>query len=90
MQWEQERAAIYTQWQEWDKLLLRLETVPENLPPYFMNWVIESQALAYLKLGQPARSLERLRQLLWNNSATDTQRYLPSWRRMLIEVYFVC
>ncbi|MBL4763070.1 MAG: tetratricopeptide repeat protein [Gammaproteobacteria bacterium] len=87
VQWEQQRAAIYTQWKEWDKLLLRLENLPENLPPFFVNWVIESQALAYLKLDQPNLALQRLRQLLWQEDTSGIYRNFPRWRRQLIEVY---
>jgi tetratricopeptide (TPR) repeat protein len=83
--WEQERLAILTEWRQWDQLLIRIESLPEDIPDQFRQQAATYEARAYLELGQNASARKVLREQLWQASG-DSSEY-ESWRRMVIESY---
>ena len=48
--WEQERLSILAEWQQWDQLLIRVETLPVDIPEQFR------QQAATFKANAPARA----------------------------------
>lgn len=84
--WEQERFAILAQWKQWDQLLIRIESLPVDIPNQFKQQAATYQARAYLALGQTVTARQILRQQLWQTNAGETSEYLI-WRRQIIESY---
>ena len=60
--WEQERMSILAQWQQWDQLLIRIESMPIDIPDQFRQQVATFKARAFLELGQRASARQVLRQ----------------------------
>ncbi len=84
--WEQERLAILAQWRQWNELLVRIETLPVDIPAQFGQQAATYKARAYLNLGQAAAAREVLRARLWQTDAGDAAEY-ESWRQLVIETY---
>ena len=84
--WEQERLAILAEWQQWDQLLIRLESLPEDIPVLFKQQAATHEARAYLELGQSASARRVLRDQLWQGAVQDSPEY-ENWRRLIIESY---
>ena len=84
--WEQERFAILAQWKQWDQLLIRIESLPGDIPNQFKQQAATYQARAYLELGQTVTARQILRQQLWQPAAGDASEY-ETWRREIIESY---
>jgi tetratricopeptide (TPR) repeat protein len=84
--WEQERLAILTEWRQWDQLLIRIESLPEDIPDQFKHQAASYEARAYLELGQSASARRILREQLWQVAARDSSEY-ETWRRLVIESY---
>jgi tetratricopeptide (TPR) repeat protein len=84
--WEQERLAILTEWRQWDQLLIRIESLPEDIPDQFKQQAATYEARAYLELGQSVTARKVLREQLWQASVRDSSEY-EAWRRMVIESY---
>ncbi|HUV21674.1 MAG TPA: hypothetical protein VMZ32_07810 [Gammaproteobacteria bacterium] len=84
--WEQERLEILTQWRQWDQLLIRIETLPADIPDQFKQQVATFKARAYLELKQTASARQVLRERLWLDLAQESSNY-EIWRRLVIESY---
>jgi len=84
--WEQERLAILAEWQQWDKLLIRVETLPPDIPEQFRQQVATFRARAFLELGQRQSARQALRAQLWQDRAQESADY-ETWRRLVIESY---
>lgn len=84
--WEQERYRILTQWQQWNRLLIRLEALPINIPDQFKHQSITYKAQTYMELGQTSTARKILRQQLWQTAPDQVSEY-QTWRRMIIASY---
>ena len=84
--WEQERLAILIKWRQWDRLLVRLESLPADLPLQFKRQAATHKARAFLELEQNATAREILRQQLWQSDISEAAEY-EVWRRQVIESY---
>ncbi len=86
--WEQERLAILAEWQQWDQLLIRVESLPVDIPDQFKQQAASFEARAYLELGQSATARKVLRDQLWQGqgSLQDSSEY-ENWRRLIVESY---
>ncbi len=84
--WEQERLSILAEWQQWDQLLIRVETLPVDIPEQFRQQAATFKARAFLELGQRASARQVLREQLWHERAGESTEY-ESWRRLVIESY---
>lgn len=84
--WEQERYAILEQWQQWNELLIRIESLPNDLPEQFKHQLVSKQAKAYLALGQTNTARKILRPYLWSPEAVISNEYM-TWRKMIVDSY---
>jgi tetratricopeptide (TPR) repeat protein len=84
--WEQERLDILARWQQWDQLLIRIETLPADIPEQFKQQVATFKARAFLELGQTTSARRVLREQLWLDLAQDSGND-ETWRRLVIESY---
>jgi hypothetical protein len=84
--WEQERFKILTEWKQWNKLLVRIESLPKDLPEQFYQQASSYQIRAYIELGQNNTARALLREKLWNVDAGSSNEY-KNWRQLLIETY---
>ncbi len=84
--WEQERYKILTEWKQWNKLLVRIESLPKDLPEQFLQQASSYQIRAYMELGQNNTARALLRERLWNVDAGSSSEY-KTWRQLLIETY---
>ncbi len=84
--WEQERYSILSRWQEWNELLVRLESLPSDLPEQFRYQVATYKIRAYLEIGQTDTARRLLREQLWLTSAGTAPEY-QTWRRLVISSY---
>ncbi|MCZ6669395.1 MAG: hypothetical protein O6932_12095 [Gammaproteobacteria bacterium] len=84
--WEQERYSILSQWQQWDDLLVRIESLPDDLPEQFIQQAVTHKIRAYLEIGQTATARQLLREQLWQTAAGDSSEY-QTWRRQVIVSY---
>jgi tetratricopeptide (TPR) repeat protein len=84
--WEQERLRILAQWQQWDRMLVRIEGLPVDIPLQFRQQAATYEVRAFLELGQYAAAREVLRRQLWLVGAADSAEY-ETWRRQVIESY---
>jgi len=84
--WEQVRYSILSQWQQWDDLLVRIESLPDDLPEQFIQQATTHKIRAYLEIGQTATARQLLREQLWQTGAGDSSEY-QTWRRQVIVSY---
>lgn len=84
--WEQERYKILSKWQQWDRLLVKIETLPIDIPEQFKHQTITYKAQAYLELGQTATARKIIREQLWQTEADSIADY-QIWRRLVISSY---
>lgn len=84
--WEQERYAILEKWQQWNDLLIRLESLPKDLPEPFLHQIVTKQARAYIALGQAQTARKILLPYIWNVSATQSPEY-KTWRKLIVDSY---
>jgi hypothetical protein len=84
--WEQERFKILTEWKQWNKLLVRIESLPKDLPEQFQQQASSYQIRAYIELGQNKTARALLLERLWNVDAGSSSEY-KNWRQLLIETY---
>lgn len=84
--WEQERFKILTQWQQWDDLLIRIESLPDDLPEQFKYQVLTQQAKAYLQLQQTDTVRKILRPYLWTTMVGKSKEY-NRWRKIIVDSY---
>ena len=84
--WEQERYKILSKWQQWDELLIKIESLPIDIPEQFKHQAITYKAEAYMQLGQTATARKILRDQLWQTSADAVAEY-QTWRRLVIVSY---
>lgn len=84
--WEQERFSILRQWKQWNDLLVRIESLPRDLPEPFQDEASSYQIRAYIALGQFETARTILRKKLWNVDAGSSSQY-ETWRKLLIETY---
>ncbi len=84
--WEQERYRILSRWKQWNDLLLRIESLPDDLPEPFLQQAASYRIRAYVELGQQDIARRLLREQLWRPEADVAAEY-PNWRRLVIETY---
>jgi len=84
--WEQERFKILASWQQWDRLLVRIESLPIDIPEQFRRQAITYKAEAYLALEQTASARRILRDQIWRSSVETISEY-QTWRRLVIVSY---
>jgi len=86
--WEQERYKILEQWQQWDRLLIRIETLPKDVPVQFKYQLATKQAQAYLHLKQTHAARDIIRAYLWDVESTQSLEY-ERWRKIIVESYII-
>ena len=84
--WEQERFSILAEWEQWDQLLIRIETLPADIPDQFKQQTVTFKARAFLELGQSSAARKVLRERLWLDLDQDSSND-EIWRRLIIESY---
>ncbi len=84
--WEQERFSILAEWEQWDQLLIRIETLPADIPDQFKQQTVTFKARAFLELGQSSAARKVLRERLWLDLDQDSSND-ETWRRLIIESY---
>ena len=84
--WEQERLRILDEWEQWNDLLVRVESLPADVPAQFQQQASTYQIKAYIALGQNLTARKLLRQQLWQDAAADSAEY-ETWRQLVIETY---
>ena len=84
--WEQERYRMLSRWKQWDDLLLRVESLPGDLPDPFLQQAASYRIRAYIELGQYDMARQLLREQLWRPQAGEAREY-PQWRRLVVETY---
>ncbi|MCP4470567.1 MAG: hypothetical protein GY815_07760 [Gammaproteobacteria bacterium] len=84
--WEQERLAILAEWRQWDQLLIRIESLPDDIPDQFKQQAATYEARAYLELGQSVTARKVLREQLWQGFGQESSEY-ETWRRLVVESY---
>ena len=84
--WEQERYKILSKWQQWDRLLVKIESLPIDIPEQFKHQAITYKARAYLELGQTATTRKIIREQIWQPDADSIADY-QTWRRLVISSY---
>ncbi|MCP4492246.1 MAG: hypothetical protein GY820_33795 [Gammaproteobacteria bacterium] len=84
--WEQERYKILSQWQQWDRLLVKIENLPVDIPEQFKHQAITYKARAYMRLGQTGTARKILRDQLWQTDV-DTVAEYQTWRHLVIVSY---
>lgn len=84
--WEQERYKILSNWQLWNRLLIRIESLPKDLPEPFRQQATSQQARAYIELSQSDQARKLLRQRLWQPESSSSPQY-PIWRQQVIDSY---
>lgn len=84
--WEQERYRILSKWQQWNRLLVKLESLPVDIPEQFKHQAITYKVQAYLELGQTATARKIIREQLWQSDADAVTDY-QDWRRLVISSY---
>lgn len=84
--WEQERYKILSRWRQWDRLLVKIESLPVDIPDQFKHQAITYKAQAYLELGQTTTARKIIRQQLWQTDAEAIADY-QIWRRLVISSY---
>lgn len=84
-EWERTRLELLAQGERWDALLGRVETLPEKLPPIFVQWAQVQQARAALASHDGPRALRIVRRLIWQHGHQADE--LPEWRRLLVRAY---
>ncbi|MDH5353526.1 MAG: tetratricopeptide repeat protein [Gammaproteobacteria bacterium] len=84
--WEQERYKILSGWQQWNRLLVKIESLPVDIPDQFKHQTITYKAQAYLELGQTATARKIIREQLWQSGVGAIADY-QAWRRLVISSY---
>ncbi len=84
--WEQERYRILSRWRQWDRLLVRLEALPVDIPDQFKHQAITYKVKAYMELDQTSTARGILREQLWQDAADLIDEY-QTWRRLVIVSY---
>ena len=84
--WEQERLHILNEWKQWDDLLIRVESLPADIPEQFQQQASTYQIKAYIALGQNNTARKLLREKLWQDEAGSSNEY-KTWRQLVIETY---
>lgn len=84
--WEQERYQILNEWKQWNEMLVRIENLPKDLPPQFLQQAATYQIRAYIALGQNRTARKLLRAQLWKADASTSSEY-KTWRQLVIETY---
>ena len=86
--WEQERYKILEQWEQWDRLLIRIESLPKDIPKQFRYQIVTKQAQAYLKLKQTNTARKIVRPYLWDFESSQSLEY-ERWRKIIVESYIL-
>ena len=84
--WEQERLSILVKWQQWDELLVRLESLPSDIPLPFKQQAVTYEVRAYLALQQTDTARQILREQLWQIGGAESAEY-ELWRQLIIRSY---
>ena len=84
--WEQERYKILSRWQQWDRLLVKIEALPVDIPEQFKHQAVTYKAKAYMALGQTPTARKILREQIWRTAADSIPEY-QTWRRLIIISY---
>ena len=84
--WEQERYSILARWEQWNELLVRIESLPTDLPEQFNKQATTYKARAYLEIGQTETARTILREQVWQTGAGKDSEY-QTWRRQIIISY---
>ena len=84
--WEQERLSILVKWQQWDELLVRLESLPSDIPLPFKQQTVTYEVRAYLALQQTDTARQILREQLWQIGGAESAEY-ELWRQLIIRSY---
>ena len=90
MEWEQERLQIYEQIKNWSALIERTKTFPNSVSSDFLLHAKMARVRAMLRQQQSKAARQVLQSLIWLSSAMTSeqnQKWLPMWRRQVIETY---
>jgi len=89
MLWERERINIYQTDENWSGLVTRVATYNGTViySDEFISWSNTQAAKALLKLSKASEARSVLMKLIWSSSKSQQQKWLESWRRLVIESY---
>jgi hypothetical protein len=83
---ERERLHILAMRADWERIVARMQVLPEGLSQSFTDWRTERQVEALLHLGRGAEARDALQQLIWSVGAPDPGS-LQRWRSLLVRSY---
>ena len=87
MQWEQERYALYRAQRDWVRLAERATSLPDGLPPEFVQWAKSEAVRARLSAKDAEGARRILRDLLWREDGGRDER--AEWRQLVIRSYLI-
>lgn len=85
---ERQRFAIMQNWQQWQFLVDRYNSLPDELPEDFMLWAKLQKVDALIKLNQTHAARHTLRELIWQSENKDNID-IPLIRRLIIRSYLI-
>lgn len=87
MRWEKQRLEILAQTRQWPKIGKRVDQLPQDLPPSFVQWAREQAANAQLSAEDGTAARKYLRRLIWETPADAKQ--FAEWRQLIIRSYLL-
>jgi hypothetical protein len=87
MRWEKQRLAILAETRQWAEIGKRVDHLPPDLPPSFVQWAREQAANAQLSAEDGTAARKYLRQLIWETPADAKQ--FAKWRQLIIRSYLL-
>jgi hypothetical protein len=87
MRWEKQRLSILTDTRQWSEIGKRVDQLPQDLPPSFVQWAREQAANAQLSAEDGTAARKYLRQLIWETPADAKQ--FAQWRQLIIRSYLL-
>jgi hypothetical protein len=87
MRWEKQRLAILAETRQWAEIGKRVDHLPPDLPPSFVQWAREQAASAQLSAEDGTAARKYLRQLIWETPAGAKQ--FAQWRQLIIRSYLL-
>jgi hypothetical protein len=87
MRWEKQRLEILAQTRQWSEIGKRVDELPRDLPPSFVQWAREQAAHAQLSAEDGTAARKYLRELIWETPADAKQ--FAEWRQLIIRSYLL-
>lgn len=87
MRWEKQRLEILAETRQWSEIGKRVDQLPQDLPPSFVQWAREQAANAQLSAEDGTAARMYLRRLIWETPANAKQ--FAQWRQLIIRSYLL-